>query len=422
MSTTTPVRSPSLPGPTALTSRAVAPDLARGAMLLLIALANTTVYLYSSPRSSAGFQPLDGGILDRVVQFLLIITVDMRVYPMFAFLFGYGLWMVFRRQRRAGSSDREAARLLHRRNAWLIVFGAVHALLLWSGDILGAYGLCGLLIVALFLRRRDRTLLIGAGIGAALMAALAVLTAFGALATLTGAPTPAGAGNPETAGADIALADPLAAALARITAWPLQTVVMQGLLGMVVPASILLGIVAARHRLLEQPRRHLRLLTITASAGILIGWVGALPHALAHLGAIGGLQEVLWGFAPWQMLTGLAGGLGYVAGFGLLGARAEGRPPGPISVAVAATGRRSMTSYLLQSLLCAPLLAAWGLGLGNVLHSSTMLLFGIAVWLVTVGIAVWLERRGDRGPAESALRRLTYRRYMAGAKSRQKAG
>lgn len=410
MSTTTPARSPSPSGPTALTSRAVAPDLARGAMLLLIALANTTVYLYGSPRSSAGFQPLDGEILDRIVQFLLIITVDMRVYPMFAFLFGYGLWMVFRRQRRVGASDGEASRLLHRRNAWLIVFGAVHALLLWGADILGAYGLTGLVIVALFLRRRDRTLLVWAGIGAALMAALAVLTALGALATLTGAPIPAGAGNPETAGADIALADPLAAALARITSWPLQTVLMQGLLGMIVPASILLGIVAARHRLLEQPRQHLRLLTVTAIVGILLGWVGALPHALAHLGVIRGLQEVLWGFAPWQMLTGLAGGLGYVAVFGLIGARAEGRPPGSISVAVAATGRRSMTSYLLQSVLCAPLLAAWGLGLGDVLHSSTMFLFGLAVWLVTVAIAVWLERRGDRGPAESALRRLTYRR------------
>ena len=138
--------------------------------------------------------------------------------------------------------------------------------------------------------------------------------------------------------------------------------------------------------------------------------MGALPHALAHLGVIRGLQEVLWGFAPWQMLTGLTGGLGYVAVFGLIGARAEGRPPGPLSAAVAATGRRSMTSYLLQSVLCAPLLAAWGLGLGDVLHSSTMLLFGLAVWLVTVAIAVWLERCGDRGPAESALRRLTYRR------------
>ena len=37
------------------------------------------------------------------------------------------------------------------------------------GDVLAAYGLAGLIMVALFFRRRDRTLLIWAGVGTALL-------------------------------------------------------------------------------------------------------------------------------------------------------------------------------------------------------------------------------------------------------------
>ncbi|CAM5244040.1 hypothetical protein SVIOM74S_02629 [Streptomyces violarus] len=64
--------------------------------------------------------------------------------------------------------------------------------------------------------------------------------------------------------------------------------------------------------------------------------------------------------------------------------------------------------YLAHSLLFAPVLAAWGLGLGAHLGSTTMALFAFAVWLVTVAGAYALERAGRRGPAEAVLRRLMY--------------
>ena len=38
------------------------------------------------------------------------------------------------------------ARLHYRRMFWLLVFGLVHAYLLWHGDILVAYAICGMLV------------------------------------------------------------------------------------------------------------------------------------------------------------------------------------------------------------------------------------------------------------------------------------
>ena len=55
---------------------------------------------------------------------------------------------LFRRQVDAGTPVTVARRLLRRRNLWLLVFGFVHAALLWYGDVLGAYGLAGLVMVA----------------------------------------------------------------------------------------------------------------------------------------------------------------------------------------------------------------------------------------------------------------------------------
>ncbi|SFM88457.1 Uncharacterized membrane protein YeiB [Pseudonocardia ammonioxydans] len=396
-------------GPLGPAGRAPAPDLARGFMLLLIVLANTPFYLYGRAHSEAGFHPVDGSVADKIVQAVLITGVDMRVYPMFAFLFGYGLAVIHRRQGAAGVAEPEAFRLLQRRNLWLLVFGFVHALLLWGGDILGAYGLCGLVLVWLFLRRADRTLLIWAGIGTALLLLFAVFSALGAVAVLTsGGGAQVAGGMPDFMTASASAENPLAAAGSRLVLWPML-VVGQGLLGMAVPVAVLLGFWSARRMLLERPGEHRRLLWIVAVGGIAIGWAGGLPHALAHIGVISGLDQVMWAFSGTQVATGLACGVGYVALFGLIGDRLTGRPLGPVGSAVSAVGKRSMTSYLGQSVLCAPLLAAWGFGLGAVLDSATMALFAVAVWLVTVAFAVWLERRGKPGPAESLLRRLVYR-------------
>lgn len=145
-----------------------------------------------------------------------------------------------------------------------------------------------------------------------------------------------------------------------MTMWVVQTVVLQGPVMLVVPTSILIGMWASRRRILERPSDHRRLLTVTAL-------------------------------------------------FGLRGERVSARGIGPVSGAVSAVGKRSMSSYLAQSVLCAPILAAWGLGLGGVMSSSSMALYAIGVWMITLAAAVWLERRGKQGPAEYLIRRLTYR-------------
>lgn len=397
-------------GPVNAGERALAPDLARGFMLLFIAIANTVWYLWAFPRSGVNAHPVSGDALDSAAQFFTVVAIDMRSYPMFAFLFGYGMVQLARRQEAAGTGERDVDALLRRRNLWLIAFGLVHAALLWIGDVLGAYGLAGLLLGWLFFRRRDTTLLVWAGVLTELMLLLSVFALLGPALTPGDATAPDGFGTEQVA-ADISETSPLAAALERLLTWPLLSL-SQGLVGLAVPTAILLGFWAGRRRILEEPGRHPVLLRRVALVGIGVGWLGGLPTGLAQVG--------VWGLSPPQnsmlsmphMVTGLAGGVGYVALITLVSHRLQerGRADDVMVVALSATGKRSLSAYLAQSLLCAPLLAAWGLGLGAGLTSWSMFLFAVGVWSMTVVAAYALERAGRRGPAEVLLRRLAYRR------------
>ncbi len=128
-------------GPTSLAGRALGPDLARGVMLLFIALANSHYFLEGS--TLFGGFPQDEGPVDRVVAWLISTFVDGRAFPMFGLLFGYGVAQIVRRQ--GDAPPKTVRRLLWRRAACLIVVGFLHAVLLYVGDILGAYGVLLLL-------------------------------------------------------------------------------------------------------------------------------------------------------------------------------------------------------------------------------------------------------------------------------------
>ncbi|MFC0674025.1 DUF418 domain-containing protein [Brachybacterium hainanense] len=404
---------PAAPSPGAASAqvpeRSLAPDLARGLMLALIALANVSWHLWGRPTQMTGAHPLEGSTLDRILQAIMMIAVDGRSYPLFAFLFGYGMVQFTRSRIERGLPEADVRRMLRRRHAAMILFGLVHASLLFMGDVLGAYGLAGLLLVWLFFRRRDRTLIIWSSVLAGLLALYALISVAGGALLIAFAP--------EGAAGEFVMADPqdvtagspsyLASILPRTSIWAGLTIAQ--VVSLTIPLSILLGWLAARHRLLEDPAAHLPLLRRLALIGIPIGWLGALPGALTSLDVLPVREDASWMFMGLSSVTGVCTGVGYAAAFALLAARLGSSRP-PIVRAIAAVGKRSLSFYLLQSLVFAIVLSAWGLGVGGWAGTSLALLIGLLTWALGVPLAMLLEQRGARGPAEVLLRRLTYGR------------
>jgi uncharacterized protein len=368
--------------PVAPRVRALAPDLARGTMLAVIALAHSQMLA----RPFIGPVPDPGPALDTAVQTLLTLFVDSRGYPMFAALFGYGMVQILR-SREPGLGWVGARRLLRRRGGWLVAFGFVHVLLLFPGDILASYGVLALLFVGA-LRWPAARLFAAAGCAAAL----------GALAYGTVLALPAGGELSHEAG-------PLGSAALRAALFPL----IMPLNAVMAAAPVLVGMWAGRRRFLDEPERHRRLLTRVATAGITIAAVGGVPYAFVTTGLWHPGTGVMAGLGTLHTITGYAGGLGYAALIGLLAARLSGRATGPVTNALAACGQRSMTCYLAQSVAWLLLLEPYLADLGGAVGVAAAAAIGLGVWLATVVAADLLRRAGRPGPTESLLRRLAYR-------------
>ena len=385
-------------GAIAVSARSLAPDLARGAMLLLIALANAHLYLYERPVGVRGY-PVPESTAERLVVLLQMTFVDGRAYPMFAFLFGYGIVQLGRRQTGKGVDEVTVRNLVRRRGWWMILFGFLHALLLFSGDIIGAYGLLAVVLAGLMIQAGDHKLLIMVG------GWTVPIMAFGALQTLPG---PDGS---QSFLPSMSITDPLVAAALRAIEWIQLTVILSFF--SLVPA-LLLGVWAGRRRLLDEPERHRPLLIRVAVLGVGLAAAGGLPMALMAASwwpDPSVMATALAGVA--HALTGYAGGVGYAAIAGLIAVWVRNRNrdrPGPVVTALAACGQRSMTCYLLQSVVFVAVLAAYGGGLGNRFGLATTAALATVTWALTVLLATSMSRRDYRGPAELLLRRLTYGR------------
>lgn len=388
-------------------ARSLAPDLARGLMLLLISWANVSWFLWGRP--TTGGPHLQGGTdLDKAVRFLMQVMVDGRAFPLYAFLFGYGMVQFHRSRVARGIPDQNVRHMLWRRHwAMVIVFGLPHAALLFAGDILATYGLAGLMLTWLFFRRRDRTVAVW------IIAILAFMTVMSVLALISGIivmqqPPPEQSDNFMDLARTMMYGDGagyLVSIIWRLVGWAMTTIT--SLFTLVIPAWIMLGWLAARRAILDDPATHRTLLIKAAAILIPIGWLGGLPSALVGIGVLPIPVETSWMFQSLDQLTGLFGGLGYAALFGLLGLLWQATQPTLVR-AIAAVGKRSLTFYLLQSLIHAPLFASWGLGLGGDVNTAGAIGIATLTWIASVGIAWLLEARGVRGPAELLLRRLTY--------------
>ena len=84
------------------------------------------------------------------------IVVEGSFYPIFGFLFGYGIILFVRSLENRELKMRGP---LWRRAIGLMVLGILHIVFVWDGDILLTYG-SALLIFMLFLKRKVKTILI----------------------------------------------------------------------------------------------------------------------------------------------------------------------------------------------------------------------------------------------------------------------
>lgn len=394
-------------GPVAEAERIVALDVLRGVAVLGILLTNIQHFaMYAgTTRDPTLYGDLQGANL--AVYALTFNLAYQKFLPIFSMLFGAGIVLAADRREAAGLG---AAGQHYRRMTVLMAIGLVHAYLIWYGDILFAYAVCG--SVVFLLRRRSPQFLIGLGIGILAVSPLIRIVFFII-------PSMLGAGG---AGAETTVEQAIAADLAAFRGAWLEQLRMRAsysfevqTLGLVVVyfwrASGLMWIGMGLYKLGVLTGARSRGLYLTL---MLIAFALALPVT-----AIGFLLCLVtrWQNFPIRFLAdnvviyfvGIAISLGYVA-IVMLACRGGCRAwPGR---ALAAVGRMALTNYLMHSIVCTFIFYGHGLGLYGFVERTGQLGIVAGVWAVQLIVSpLWL-RFFRFGPAEWLWRTLAYGRLQ----------
>jgi uncharacterized protein len=150
----TPLHGATTPdGPTRPTDRLDYLDTLRGFAVMAIFIVN--IKAMGMPFAYYSNGALWATDLNQWIASIQMFLVDDKWRTIFTALYGAGLVLIGDRM---DARDAGGGRL-YTRNFWLMVFGAIHLLLIWGGDILFVYGLVGLIAMQ-FRRMRARGLFV----------------------------------------------------------------------------------------------------------------------------------------------------------------------------------------------------------------------------------------------------------------------
>jgi uncharacterized protein len=342
------------------------------------------------------------------------VFVDGKMRGLFSFLFGASLLLVIRKAEAKGESP---ASVHFRRMLWLLLFGWLHFLFIWYGDILTGYAAIGL--IAWFFRNKEPRQLVAWGIvfvllEFALMSAVAAHVH--ALSAAAAGPHP----DPEAVRGLREMSDdvgvPAAAELAagmRLILGPWWGVVRSQFTEHAADPLFMLGVYG------WETLGYMLLGMAALKTGFFTGdWEDACYRRVAMAGF--GVTLPLYGLLAWlQLREGFTVPAIFAYGFAgtvllrpvTVAAIAAliillTRRGGGLTARIAAAGRCAFSNYLGTSILMTDMFYGWGMGLFGSMSRIELWLVVFAMWaLMLAWSKPWLDRY-HYGPFEWLWRSL----------------
>ncbi|MCY0949762.1 DUF418 domain-containing protein [Streptomyces sp. H27-S2] len=375
-------------------------DALRGFALLGILLVNAL--MMAGPYALGGIDDPDASLVDRTVEGVVQTFVVGKFYLMFSFLFGYSFSLQLTSADRDG--ERPVPRLL-RRSLGLFALGALHAVLLFSGDILMTYAVLGLILIAVR----------GCSPQAALLAAKIVYGCVGGLLLLVGLAS-LFLSDAEAADLDAELAagfpdliagyrgDAAAVVRANLDQLP-EALLAVPVMGGLVVAAFLVGLRCGKVHFLGDRADHGARLRRVCLLGVAAGLPGSVFMALATSGPLGPRWAVLGQMVG--TVTAPALTAAYVCGMLLFMRTARGAR---VMTVLAPAGRMALTNYLSQSLVMALVFTGYGLARYGRLGPAVVVLGALVLYGAQLALSARLMARFRYGPVEWLLRTVTLAR------------
>ena len=364
-------------------------DALRGLALFGILLVN--IFVFHAPLSYYGqFYGAFEGFQAVTVNLMVDLAAGKFMF-IFAFLFGYGI--VLQSISRAEGFPTYFAK----RMVVLFLFGALHILLFWFGDILASYALLGLLVFPM-LKLSNRTVLLLS----CFFLLFRPIYYFGVVLLQW---PPVNFDPPAELEEFMAVfqhgsyLEVFQLRMKEFFAFQPENLVWY------LPKTtglFLLGIYAARIKLVDWIRRQDERFLATASILILISmvWIYVKKDLFSqvNLEAEPHWRPIFIGFNSFFETTM---GIGYIIGFLLVFMRSKA-----LSKLFAATGRMALTNYILQSLICVLIFYGFGGGYYGKLQPTDLVLLVVAIFSLNVAFSHLYLRFRTMGPLEYVWRKL----------------
>jgi len=386
--------------------RIISIDFLRGLAVLGILIMN--IQHFSMPMA-AYINPTAYGDLTGLNKWVWIIShilARSKFMAIFSILFGAGILLFTQRAELKGMNS---AQLHYRRMGWLLLFGLMHAYLLWSGDILVSYSLCGMLVF-LFRKKRPHALI---RISFVFFVVPILLNLFFAW-SMPYWPE-------ESLQMNMEIWKPGEETLQHQlevyrSGWLKQmelrvpgSIFMQTSYFLMAPfwrvmALMLTGMALFKWEVLSCGRStafYLRMALIGLVIGFILSGLGVYLNFnkqwIMKFSMFIGLQ--------FNYVGSVAVALGYIA-LTMLFIRSAAN--GVITNVISAVGKMAFTNYILMTLLCTFIFYGHGLGLYGDVERQFQILIVPAIWIIILIISpLWL-RRFRFGPLERIWRALTY--------------
>jgi uncharacterized protein len=390
--------------PVGESQRIVSLDVLRGFALLGIMFINLPSMAMISAARASPYAYLDATASDVWIWGALSVLADGKFMAIFSMLFGAGTFLMADRLDRSGVPAWPA---YCRRLLFLFVVGMAHAYLLWYGDILVSYAICGV-IVFLFRRCGVRTLILCAGI--VFLIGLVTTVESGHVVDFFGRFLP-----------EIFLAEvsPQAETLASRGgfaaqlpvragySFAMQTVGFATLSFWRILTAMLLGIALLKAGSFVPGKRSAAFAKTALIAGLSIGIVLTILGIAARFSTGWGSYHGLLVYEIGEYLSSIPCALGWMGAVLLL--MATGARTWLVSW-VAPLGRMAFTNYLLQTIIGTAIFYGHGLGMFGKVHRASLLLIAIGIWLFQLVMSAWWMSRFRFGPLEWLWRGFTYKK------------
>ena len=399
--------------PTKQTERIHSLDLLRGIALLGILIMN--IQSFAMPGAAylnpTAYGDLEG--INRWVWTLSHIFADQKFMTLFSMLFGAGILLV---SDRAVAKTGRSAGLHYARNAGLLVIGLIHAHLIWFGDILVGYALCGF-FVYLFRNRKPVTMLILGLLFFSVHPLLYALTDY-SLAFMTPADLAeiktGWAPFPELIREEIAaftgsLSEQIRANSAA--ALEMETLVFMLLFVWRITGLMLIGMALYRWGVLSAGRSrvfYLRGMVFAFGAGFSLVLFGLMRNIEADFA----MEYSMFTGSLWNYWGSLFVAFGYVCGVMLISKGGGFLQRIGMIRRLESVGQMALTNYIMQSVIGVMIFFGVGFGLFGQVDRWVQILIVFGIWIVQFYWSKpWLERFRF-GPLEWLWRSATYRSWQ----------